>query len=150
MMEKETQTGFILNSWCDWFCPLLTTIKKILICILISIFWDMMPCRLIYWCHHFGGACCLHVWHSPRRVITLKMEAASSSETLIPIWQSTWHGIPEDCNLKYMKYFSFFHWSFYITWIMTYCWLPHAEYVTFFIQPVTSNYKFLNVSETLV
>ena len=135
--------------WLDLFCPLLITINKILTYILILVLQDMTPCSPMCRHHHFEGACCLHVGHSPRRVSTLKMKVASSSKMLVPICLSTQYGITEDCNLVYMKYFSFFHRLFYGTWIMTFC-LDQTEYVRFFIQPVTWNYKILSDSEKLL
>jgi hypothetical protein len=33
------------------------------------------------------------------KINTLQMEAEGSSETLVSIYQTTWHYIPEDCNL---------------------------------------------------
>jgi hypothetical protein len=58
------------------------------------VFWDGIPHNLIDRHHPFGGTCRLFV-HS-----TLKMEAAYSSETLLPVYYWTaWCYVPEDCNL---------------------------------------------------
>jgi hypothetical protein len=35
---------------------------------------------------------------------TMKMEEAVSSETLVNIYHNTWPGVPEDRNLKQIKY----------------------------------------------
>ena len=31
---------------------------------------------------------------------TLKMESGSSSETVVPVHQTTWHHMPSDCNIE--------------------------------------------------
>jgi hypothetical protein len=64
----------------------------------ITIFWDVMPYRLVdhYW--HFRGT-----YASSFRVedsSALKMEAAHSSKMPVTVYQSTWHQIPEDSNLS--------------------------------------------------
>ena len=75
--------------------------------------------RRVFWYQHFGETCCLNiqniwddysVWFSEticedKDSYNLKMEAAGSSETLLPIYLSTLRHIPEDgnLNLKYLE-----------------------------------------------
>jgi hypothetical protein len=45
----------------------------------------------------------------PSPLSTLMMDAAGSSKTLVPIYQSTWHHIPDDCCLYNAELQSFFY-----------------------------------------
>jgi hypothetical protein len=77
----------------------------------ITVYWDVTPCSLADRYQRFGGTSCLHLRRGRRRVVsqtgtnvseelaasifklkessTLKMEAASSSETLLLIYLNT-------------------------------------------------------------
>jgi hypothetical protein len=61
----------------------------------MAIFWVVVLCSLVevYWC--FIGACCLHYQDDD----ALMMEAASTSETLVNFYQTTWRYNPEDSHL---------------------------------------------------
>jgi hypothetical protein len=50
----------------------------------ITVFWDVTLCGLADRYQHYKGICCLYIQFS-----TLKMDAASSSETLVHIYQIT-------------------------------------------------------------
>jgi hypothetical protein len=58
----------------------------------MAVFWDVPPCRLADVHRRFRGAYCLHHQGDER----LMMEAVSSSETLVNIYQTTWYNIPEE------------------------------------------------------
>jgi len=58
----------------------------------VMVFWAEMPCSDVVGCQHFGGPCCFY--------LTLKMETAISSESLISYHITTWHHNPEDHNLN--------------------------------------------------
>jgi hypothetical protein len=65
-----------------------------------TVFWDVTPCSLVdHQC--FGGTACLHLQDARRHSSNLKMEIASSSETMITSYQTAQHHIPEDSNLEY-------------------------------------------------
>jgi len=68
----------------------------------ITPFWDMTPCRLVNMYRRFGAACflrfqCHIIWTSS----TQKMDAASSAEKLLTIYQSPQSNIPEDLIITY-------------------------------------------------
>ena len=56
----------------------------------ISVFLDMMPCRLVYVYLRFGGNCCLHLQQVP---------AKDSSYTFVAIYQTRRRNIPEFVTL---------------------------------------------------
>jgi hypothetical protein len=51
----------------------------------LTVFWAVVPCSLV---------------SIIRVIIALMMEAVSTSETLVNLYQTTWHNIPEDSHLK--------------------------------------------------
>jgi hypothetical protein len=55
----------------------------------IAVVWDVAPCSLVDTDWHFRGV-----------IITLIMEAVSSSETSLSIYQTTWCNTPEDSHLQ--------------------------------------------------
>jgi hypothetical protein len=57
------------------------------------VFWDVTPCSFIDRYQRFGGTHCLHL------LDTLNMEAALSSEALVPADQITRHHNPTGRNL---------------------------------------------------
>jgi hypothetical protein len=58
----------------------------------MAVFWLAAPCILVEVYRRFRVACCLH--HQ-----ALMMEAASTSETSVNFYQTTWHYNPEDSHL---------------------------------------------------
>jgi hypothetical protein len=56
------------------------------------VFWDVTPCSLVVY-QHFWGAYCLH--HQG----ALMMDAASTSERSVNLYQTTRRNIPEDSHL---------------------------------------------------
>jgi hypothetical protein len=61
----------------------------------LTVFWDVVPYSLVEAYRRFRGACCLHHQDS-EGIISLMMEAASTSETLVNFYQITRRNIPED------------------------------------------------------
>jgi hypothetical protein len=62
----------------------------------MAVFCDVAPCSLVDNDRHFRGASCLIV----RVRVTLMMEAVSSSEILVIIYQTTRCDIPEDTHRR--------------------------------------------------
>jgi hypothetical protein len=68
----------------------------------MAVFWVVVPCSLVEVYQRFTGLCCLHHqgdlkrWH----LITLMMEAARASETLVNFYQTTRRYNPEDSHLR--------------------------------------------------
>jgi hypothetical protein len=58
---------------------------------MMTVFWDVTPFRLVEVYIRFRGASCIH--HA------LMMEAASTSETSVNFYQTTRLNIPEDSHL---------------------------------------------------
>jgi hypothetical protein len=63
----------------------------------VCIFWDLMSCSLI-----FSSDLEKPSLHLQRRQTTIQKEAASSSEILINVYQTTWNHIPGDSNFSVM------------------------------------------------
>jgi hypothetical protein len=61
----------------------------------MAVFWDVAPCSLVDTDRRFRGAYCLH----HQGLITLMMDAVSSSETLVNIYQTTRSNFSEDSHL---------------------------------------------------
>jgi hypothetical protein len=59
----------------------------------MTVFWDVAVCNFIEVGQCFRGVYCLH--HQ-----ALKMEAVSTSETSVNLYEITWHNIPEDSHLQ--------------------------------------------------
>jgi hypothetical protein len=62
----------------------------------ITVFLEMMMCSLVDKCQYLGGIC-YTIFSSTNGF--LKMEAADSPETLIPIYHNKGYHTPEDWNL---------------------------------------------------
>jgi hypothetical protein len=62
----------------------------------IAVFWVIVLCSLVEVYQRFGGACCLH--HQDNELITLMMEAESTSETSVNFYHTTCHNNPEDSH----------------------------------------------------
>jgi hypothetical protein len=67
----------------------------------MAVFWDVAPCSLVDIDRCFRGAYCLH-YQGVSSLTTLMMEAVSSSETLLNIYQTTWCNIPEDSHTEFI------------------------------------------------
>jgi hypothetical protein len=63
----------------------------------MAVFWVVTLCILVEVYQHFRVTCCLHHQGS---LITLMMEAASTSESLVNFYQTTWCYNPEDSHLQ--------------------------------------------------
>jgi hypothetical protein len=61
-----------------------------------TVFWIVAPCSLVEVYRRFRGPCCLH--HQGDE--SLIMEAASTPETSVNVYQTTRHNNPEDSHLK--------------------------------------------------
>jgi hypothetical protein len=65
--------------------------------IIMSVKMDVLcvvaPCSLVEVYKRYRGPCCLH------HQISLMMEAARTSETLVNFYQTTWHYNPEDSHV---------------------------------------------------
>jgi hypothetical protein len=61
----------------------------------MAVFWDVAPCNLVEIDRHFKVAYCL----KHQRYHPLMMDAVSSSETSVRIYQITRRNIPEDSHL---------------------------------------------------
>jgi hypothetical protein len=57
-----------------------------------AVFWVAVLCNLVEVYQHFRGA-------PSSGLIALMMEAARTSETLVTIYQTTWHYNPEDSHV---------------------------------------------------
>jgi hypothetical protein len=61
----------------------------------MAVFWVVAPCSLLEVYRRFSGACRLH----HQVLIALMIEAASTSETSVKLYQPTRHNNPEDSQL---------------------------------------------------
>jgi hypothetical protein len=59
----------------------------------MAVIWIIAPCRVVRVYQRFRGLYCLY--H-----IGLMMEAVQTSETLVNLYQSTWHYNPDDSHLR--------------------------------------------------
>jgi hypothetical protein len=71
----------------------------------MTVIWVVAPCSLedVYW--RFRGACCVH--HQCSSPWALMVEAASTSEMSVNIYQTTWCNNPEDSRLSTSVYCSY-------------------------------------------
>jgi hypothetical protein len=58
----------------------------------MAVFWVVAPCSLVEVYQRFRGAAII-------RAIALMMEAASTSETSVNVYQTTWRNNPEDSHI---------------------------------------------------
>jgi hypothetical protein len=65
----------------------------------MTVFWDVAACRLEQIGRSFRSAYCLDHQGPTVSIIALMMEAASTSETSINFYQTTWRNISEDSHL---------------------------------------------------
>lgn len=70
-LNQKPQISFARNKWQEK----------------IQVFWDLMPCWLVSIYRRFGV-----VFH-------LQLQGLTVSQTLLTIYQSTWHHIPQEWNL---------------------------------------------------
>jgi hypothetical protein len=61
----------------------------------LAVFWVVGPCSLAEVYRRFSRACCLY-----QRAM---MEAASTSETSVNFYETTWRNNPEDSQLVWVK-----------------------------------------------
>jgi len=75
-------------------------LRDLTVLIKIPVFWGMTPCRSMYRYHLLVqfDATIFHVIQDSF-LTTLKTEAASSSETLEPVYRTSLRGISEDWNI---------------------------------------------------
>jgi hypothetical protein len=66
----------------------------------ITVFWDVTSCSLVHRHKCFRGTAYLHIQVGSDGVplSSLKMEVAGFSKTLVPMYQTTWDCISEDCD----------------------------------------------------
>jgi hypothetical protein len=69
----------------------------------MTVFWVVVPCSLVEFYQRFRGACCLH--HQGNDGGALLIEAATTSEMLVNLYQTTWLNIPEDSHLRIISCF---------------------------------------------
>jgi hypothetical protein len=62
----------------------------------MAVFWDATMCTMVDKDQQFRGA---HYLHHQCNLISLMMEAVSSSETLVNIYQTIQYNNPEDSHL---------------------------------------------------
>jgi hypothetical protein len=67
----------------------------------MAVFWVVAPCGLVEVYQRFRGPCCLY--HQGKALIALMMEAARTCETLVNIYQTTYHFNPENSHLRMIK-----------------------------------------------
>jgi hypothetical protein len=65
----------------------------------MAVFWVVALCSLVQVYHCFRGTCCPHHQGDPASIFGLMMEAASTSDTSVNFYQTTWHYNPEDSHL---------------------------------------------------
>jgi hypothetical protein len=72
-----------------------------------KVFWVVTTCGVVVGYQHFRGPCCLHLQftslHFASLYSTLNVEAAKSSETLIPYFNTTWHHNPEGLTFSILE-----------------------------------------------
>jgi hypothetical protein len=56
----------------------------------MTVFWEAEPCRLVDVYRRFRGT----------TIVSLMMDVASSSETSLNLYQTTWRNIPENSRLR--------------------------------------------------
>jgi hypothetical protein len=90
-------------------------------CMKMGVFWNVVPCSLVDTDRRFRGAYCLHhqdeiltdvsevLTTSIIRSIVLMMEAVSTSESSVSIYQTTRRNIPEDSHLHFDLRFVSWH-----------------------------------------
>jgi hypothetical protein len=63
---------------------------------MMTVFWVVEPCSLVEAYRRFSIACSFH----HQGIISLMMDAASTSETSVNIYQTTRRNNPEDSHLQ--------------------------------------------------
>jgi hypothetical protein len=64
----------------------------------VTVFWVMAPCQWMVSYQHLGATCCVHILGSHVERTALKMEAATSSETLVTKYLLAKLYMPEYCH----------------------------------------------------
>jgi hypothetical protein len=115
----------------------------------MAVFWVVAPCSLVEVYQHFRGPCCLH----HQALITLMMEAARTSETLVNFYQIAWCNNPEDSHLRTLCHEnlkSYFEWYLsacmclnlksLVTFITALC---NWQIQIFFLKPAFDQYFYM-------